>query len=81
MGISAAMAMSMAVGAMAVSNMAPTPGKMPDLPDLLPKDKPAADAASRQRRQPRGGRSGTILTGPTGVENGQQYNGNTLLGG
>ena len=65
----------------AVSNMAPTPGKMPDFPDNIDKEGSAADAAKRARRQPRGGRGGTIMTGPVGVENGQSYSGNTLLGG
>lgn len=81
MGVSAAIMIGSMVVGQAVSNMAPTPGKLPDFPENIDKEGPAADAVKRARRQPRGGRSGTIMTSPSGIENGQSYSGNTLLGG
>jgi hypothetical protein len=82
MGVSAAIIGGLAAGAVASKVMAPKPSSPPSPPDTTETEPAAVDAAARQRRRTRrmGGRSGTVLTGPEGVQTGQTYEGTTLLG-
>lgn len=82
MGITGAIVGGLAAGAAASKVLSPKMSGAPTPPDTQEVEPVAVDAAQRQRRRTRrmGGRSGTVLTGPEGVQTGQTYEGTTLLG-